>query len=262
MSDTNEEKSAMKARRTAAAFLVDVMDECLVLVKDESHYLYNPRVHYPPTEGIGLALAEGRQTKDIVAMKDGEDRFLIVDGRQEVISGRAHVKKHGGTIMVRVLVKRFKNPAEAVTFMNLADLRVKDDPIAIAERVQHSLKWLGTNVEVAKSMGWKSPVTAENYLKLLDLDEEVKAAVRRGPDKGGINETAGRRLADLPREQQREALKQMIETGATRGASAQKAVTEAKQGKKITGKVEGKKMLTRPFVTAFRSDLESRRTRA
>lgn len=251
-------KSALEgAARVAAPYALSVMDPRIILVKDESHFLYNPRVHYPPSPEIGEALATGHQTKDIVVMKDGDERLLVVDGRQEVISGRAYVKKHGGDILVNVRIKRFKDNKEAVIFMNKADLHIPDDPITTAERMLISKRTLVTDLEVAKSFGLKSATTVENYLKLLDLDDEVKKAVRNGPDKGGIDTVAARRLVSLSRDEQRKTLSEMIAAGAVRGAAAQKAVTEARAGKKVTGKVEGKKMLTRAFVAALILELET-----
>lgn len=255
--EKKRKKSALEGvARAAAPFQMSVNDPRLILVKDENHFLYNPRVHYPPNLDIGESLASGHQTKDIVVMKDGDDRLLVVDGRQEIIGGRAYSKKHGVDIIVTVKVKRFKDNKEAVIFMNKADLRVDDDPITTAERMLLSKRTLGTDLEVAKSMGYKTATTVENYLKLLDLDDEVKKAVRKGPDKGGIDATAARRLVSMPREEQVKTLSEMIAAGATRGAAAQKAITEKKSGKKVTGKVDGKKMFTRDFVTALNTNLE------
>lgn len=244
-------KSTIDAPRTAGGFKLDVNDPRIVLVTDRDHYLYSPRVHYKPTPDIGEALAQGNQTKPITLQKDGEDRWLVVDGRQEIISGRAHSKKHGVDILVECVFKKFKSNAEARIFSIKADLRVSDDPMSHAERVHTDLKILGDKKTVADA--WSvSVATVDNWLSLLDLSDDVKEKVRDRT----IDAVNARKLTVLPREKQTATVKEMVAVGATRGAPAGKAIAEAKAGKKVTGVVVGKKMLTRDFVTDYLSYLE------
>jgi hypothetical protein len=130
---TERNKTTADLSRAQTMFLIYASDKRLILVTNDEHYLYNPRVKYPPNEELAFSLANGIQTAPIALIKDGSN-FLVIDGCQEVIAARwidslidagdERAAFRGGHKMeLNAMVYKFKDEAEAVAFVKRADAR-------------------------------------------------------------------------------------------------------------------------------------------
>lgn len=71
-------KTAVEAPRTNA-WLFD--PEQLKLVTDESHHLYDPRIHLPIDEAMVKNIMVNGVIEPVIIAKEGQD-VIVVDGRQ------------------------------------------------------------------------------------------------------------------------------------------------------------------------------------
>ena len=255
-------KTAVDAARAGTVFVLPPEDDRLVLVNDPASPLYDERLTLPVSEELALSIAREGQIQPGKVKKNGP-QLEILDGRQRYRAARLvnewvrnadeRVAFRGGVeVGFKFEVVRPEDEKDAIRKMIAANLHVEDTPMVRARRIARALKWGLTVEDVRVSYGFKSAATIENILALLDCAPAVQNAVERRE----MPESVARRLRDLDHGKQREALDEMRQKGAMRGAVANRAVTAKKNGKEISGAKTGRRMLTREFIERYSMQLE------
>lgn len=233
-------KSAIDAKR-GTIFHVD--PETLTLIIDKAHPLYDPRVEKPLLESMVLNVKNRGVRLNVRARKLG-DQIIVVDGRQRVraaIEANKRLKAEGMKPLLVPLVITSGDDKELFNesvFLN--EQRQDDDPFEKANKCKRLMDMGYSAEDAAESFG-VNVLTIKNWMKLFELDNEVRNAVKSGK----IAVSSAIQLADLPIADQRSALSTLIQTGAT-VANANKIA----RGKTVSEKT------ARPGLTALRSALE------
>lgn len=220
--------------------------EMLILVTDKNHPLYDPRVELPVDQGMVDSIEAFGIREPVEIRENGKGRYEIVFGRQRVKAA----------LVVNVARRKArKEPVQVPCTLFFGDdkqawldictenaVRVNDPPSMEARKIQRGLQMGCQERDLAIAFKC-TPETIRNRLKLLNAHVDLIQAV----DDGSVGETLARRLTDLPREEQQEALAKMRAAGATKGAKGRRAVKNA-TGR--GGKHEsGGRMRSRRFVT-------------
>lgn len=196
-------KTAVDASRTNAW---NIEPERLVLIEDQTHPLYDPRVHLPVDESLVLNIGLHGVIEPVIICKDGPD-LVVVDGRQRVKAAReANVRLRAEgklPMLVTCMVRKGDDASLFGVMVSTNELRTEDSPLWRAEKLQRYLAMGRTEAEAAIVFG-VSRQTIRNWIELLNLDVSVKLAV----DAGVIGATAAVQVfSGLKREDQREKLK-------------------------------------------------------
>jgi ParB family transcriptional regulator, chromosome partitioning protein len=172
------------------------------------HVLYDERINLELDEGLIRNIMIYGVLEPVLARPhgDAEDQVLeVIDGRQRILAAREaneRLAKEGKEIArVPFIVK--KGEAHRVFGMCISanENRRDDDPLSRALKVQKYLDMSRSEQEAAVAFG-VSVQSINNWLRLLELAEEVQEAVK----KGEISANAAAPLADLPHDQQVKAL--------------------------------------------------------
>jgi len=217
-------KTAIDAKR-GTVFLVD--PENLVLVEDRTHHLYDERVHMPVDQSLVESIKLHGVLQPVRVQKDGE-KLLVVVGRQRVKASRM-VRKTDKDFRIPVLLTKGDDAGMAEEMIIENEHRTGDSPMTKINKAVRLLKLGRDEAEVAMCFRIGVPML-KTWLKVADLAPAVQKAIdeRKVP----LFETV-RRLSDLDREKQLEALADMGKTGA----SAEEA--SVKHGGKRTKKQKG-----------------------
>jgi ParB family chromosome partitioning protein len=227
MKPKRKKQSIPDAKRLNA---FSVPPEKLVIVTDESHPLYDERMHEPLEEETVLDIMKYGVLQDVICRKDGAD-FQVVFGRRRVlhaIEANKRFKASGSQtrVLIPVKVRRFANDAELYGVKISENMHRKDpDPVQQAREMQRGLSFGMSREDVRIAFKLNSLATLENRLKVLDLDKSVQKALQRGE----TTVTDVLPLAKLPRERQKTELDKKVKAKADRkvakasGASPKKA---------------------------------------
>lgn len=189
----------------------------LVLVEDEKHALYDPRIKMPLDESLVESIRALGVIEPVVVVPDGE-RMLVVAGRQRVRAARI------AKVDVPCVVRKGDDQALAETMISENEIRRNDPPSLRAKRMQHLHNHGCSTERIARAFGCSAKAVRDT-LQLLDCDARVRDAV----DAGKLSVKNAARLAAKPRDEQRAVLAEMVAIGATKG----KAAREALDGKGI-----------------------------
>lgn len=196
--------------------------EKLKVVTDPTHPLYDPRVERQPDEGMILSIMRNGILVPLVIYRDGEDVY-VADGRQRraaAIEANKRLTKEGGTPVVLPCVwKRGDEKKLYEISVTTNAVRSGDSPLESARKMQHLANLNGNDLDAVAVAFGVTTATVKNHLALLDCAPAVQKAV----ESNKIPATVATKLAKMPREEQTSTLEKMIESGATKGAAAQKA---------------------------------------
>ena len=183
--------------------------EDLTLVRDEGHYLYDPRVNLPFSENTVLTIIEFGVRKNILAarLEDPEgdpDSCLIavIDGRQSVINALEANRR-----LVEAGKERIKVPVEisSETPVNASRLivilnehRKNDDVISRGLKAKRSLESGVPMTQVMVDFNVTSAASVRNWVRLQDLIPEIQEMVRAGT----ITMRKALAICSLPRSKQ------------------------------------------------------------
>lgn len=235
------ETSEVKRARTAVpdakrgTFFV-VSPESLVIIDDPSHPLYDKRESLPLDDGFVESIVEFGVRQIITVRKNG-DRLEVVDGRRRtrgaIEANKRRADRNLPALSVRVVLERGTDE-EMDLLMVLGNRgRVDDDPVTLAEKAQRLVAKVG---EDRTALALCTDVrTLRSILKVLDLAPEVRSQIQAGE----VKYSAAIKLADLPREQQGEALAEAQASG-DRGAT-KASVAEVVEKKRAPQKSAAKK---------------------
>jgi len=184
------------------------------------------------------------------AFRDG-DTVVLLEGRRRVRAARViwdEQHKAGipedKRISVRVNVRR-GSPVELFGFNVGSENRKSRSPMQRAALMLQAQKFGSDDKQIA-TMFSVSTQTVKNMLSLYDLAPDVQRAV----DKGELPIREAIKLADVPREEQKEILAQLTANDATKGARASNGIKAAKKGEKV--KNDTRKMRSRTFLEKWR----------
>lgn len=225
---------ALGAQGRKDAFPFDPDD--LTIVVDPQHPLYVDDAADEPERWMVESVKAHGVIQAITVRKNGETKAgkPIV----EVIAGRKRTKaarianrelRAAGLepIFVYAMVRRGLDGdlAEIVVVEN--EHRVPDDPITRARKMQRLVD-IGRPLERIALAFKCTPKEVKRAMKLLDLDDKVKATVAAGR----LSPSIAAELTEFPREVQREKLKEMVDAGATRGEAARAKIRGESGGQK------------------------------
>jgi len=204
--------------------------ESLVLIEDETHPLYDPRVHLPLDEAMVLSIMAGGIYEPIVVRKNGEHKgkpiVEVVDGKQRVKHAREanrRLKAAGKEAVLVPAVRRRGEDADLFGVMVSAnDIRRDDGPLVRARKCARYMAFGRTEQQASVTFG-VTVTTIRSWLELLECSKEVQGAV----EKGEMPASVAVKLAKLPREEQPAVLEKLKAEGEVRGERGVKGANGA-----------------------------------
>lgn len=234
-----KKKQAIDATRTDM-FLVD--PSRLVLVTNKRHPLYDRRINDQLDEAmIANIVAQGVHTpidvrKERVSAEcppaleglgsvAGEEVLVVVKGRHRVRWARAanellmaEFLKSGADaadfagLRVPTCVKKLADDAVLGICLSENSVRVEESVSSKAEKISRYIGMGHTEAEAAVAAG-VTVQSVRSWMKILELDPKVRKAV----DEGRLTASAAVKLAELPRDEQLEALEAASSSAAAVG---------------------------------------------
>lgn len=188
--------------------IYNIDPDILVLVEDPNHPSFDERIFLPTPEWLVKSVDEDGVINPIKVKLEGEN-YIVVDGRQRVKAARVANarRKERGEVPVRVPCHPMRADDKTQTRMmvKLNEHRQEDDPITRAKKMTRLLNH-GYSVDDVADHFAKTVSFVEQHLALLDCAADVQRAVIAG----NMSVTAAVQFATLPREQQSEALKNVL----------------------------------------------------
>lgn len=206
----------------------------LVLVDNEEHELYDPRINLPLDEGLVRNIMVNGVIEPIVVTK-AADGMLVVDGRQRVraaVEANARLEKEGKEPLRVPCVMRRGTEADLFGVSISANENRQDDtPLGRAEKANRLLNMSRSEDEVAVAFGVTTQCIS-NWVKLLSTCSPVRKAVEQGK----IAASAAIEMAGLPVEEQKSLLEEAVKASTNGKRTTAKSVKEkvaAKTGKEV-----------------------------
>ncbi|WP_213306039.1 ParB/RepB/Spo0J family partition protein [Paraburkholderia sacchari] len=189
----------------------------LVLVTDETHPLYDSRVHLPLDENMVRNIDYQGVIQPIEVCKNVETGAIeVVTGRQRVKNAREanrRRRERGEPIrLIQGFVRKLK-PSERAKALSTAmasenAIRQQETPISRAAKMAQQVAYGRSDEELETIFGCKM-VTIHASLKLLECCQAVQDAV----ECGSINVTHALKLADIPPAEQRAKVQELVAAG-------------------------------------------------
>jgi len=209
-------RDSLNAKGKRDAYMFDPED--LVLVTDEKHPLYDPRVHLPVDENLVLNMMfcpDGKVPQGVLepisGVRDPETgKVLVVIGRQRTKACREankRLKKRGlEPLRIPAMLVR----ADAVRGMGMLisenEHRQNDTPLGRAEKMARYMGLGRDEAEVATLFGI-SEASVKNHLSLLDAPSAIRDAVETGK----ITVSSAYKLAKMEPGEAKDRLAELME---------------------------------------------------
>lgn len=183
------------------------------------HPLWDSRIDLPVVEETVHNMMAHGVLEPITVRKNG-DVAEVIYGRQRVKHAREanrRLKKLGRkAIRVECKVRRGDADGKLVALGFSENHHRRDDtPLNQAKQAKRLLDMGYVEEEILAELSVSRP-TFRRWMKLLELT----APVQRMVDSGKLSSVAAAKLADLPREEQEEKAKELVEAGAGTAAGA------------------------------------------
>jgi ParB family chromosome partitioning protein len=225
----------------------------------EEHPLYDVTERHEIDEGMVLNIMELGVKEPVVVMKEPDDsergyRVVLVDGRRRVLHARAAVEQmrklgEPGSVLVPCVLEKGSDDLLERVSASLNMVRKDDSVLGKAERVARMLRRNGGDyAEVAVTIG-STEKTVRTYEKLMELSAKVKKAV----NDGRISATAASKLSDLPKDEQEERLKKLLEESGGKKVTIRQTKAATSNGKPMAPKKRVLKKLVSAYVEADES---------
>jgi ParB family chromosome partitioning protein len=203
------------------------------------------------------SMIEDGFTSVINVRKDGPNLEVVVGRRRVKAARRANeILEERGLPLIKVQCEVVKGNAISLFGRVISENALRKDvhPIDMADDLQRFLDFGATEEEAGRRCG-KTIQQLRITLKLLDLDEVVQKAIRDGV----LSVTAGIKLADLTRADQKTQLAKVITGQAGRTVAAVASVVKANQNGGDAVQAPGKRLLKKLLasdeaVTVFGED--------
>jgi ParB family chromosome partitioning protein len=202
--------------------------ENLHLVDDPTHPLYDERIHLPLDEAMVLNIMDQGVIEPIVVWKDKETGLVcVVDGRQRVkhaIEANIRLLQEGKEpLHVPGVVRIGSANRMSQAMVSANEIRRADTPLGRAKKMADMLSRGNDEEDLALFFG----ISIQTVLATLSL-LECTQAVQNAVESGQITIGHARQLADLPPEEQRDKVQQLVsvaqETKGHEKARRQRAV--------------------------------------
>lgn len=238
--------------------------EVLVIVEeDPTHPLYDERaLDIVPDEATVVSMMEQGNLEAVQVRRNGRRKGKDTPYIVEVVNGRNRTraareankrfKKMGSDkrVFIKALIVQGTDIELLKHMIAANELRRNDGPMIKARKLQRLLT-MGCPHEDAHKVFGVSPSTIRNWLKLLDCADVVQKAI----DAGKVPASIAQELCELPREEQKAKLEEMIANGQTHGAQGREAVDRAKRGESTPDGEPVVRMRSRKFLESFSKEL-------
>lgn len=188
--------------------------ENLYMETDPAHPLYDERVHLPLEEWMVQNIMHQGVIEPIVIWKDKETgKVYVVDGRQRVKHAReanrrlAESGKSQLLVPAVVRIGSVHRAKEAAISAN--EIHIPDTPLGRAKKMASMLELSYDESDLALFFGC-STQTVTATLALLECTQAVQDAV----ESGQIKTVHARQLSQLPPEEQREKVQELVQVAA------------------------------------------------
>lgn len=184
----------------------------LVIITDKSNPFYDPRAELPLNEELVANILFQNQgvLEPVLITKDG-DAPIVIAGRQRVKAARRAneiLSEQGAPLLKVPCLNRKGNEAELYGIaLSENEHRKGDSILDKAKKIQRYYNFGGTKKGAAEIFG-VSITAISNWEKMLDLAAPIVKAI----ESGEISASAAAKLADLPRTEQIEKLKEITKT--------------------------------------------------
>jgi ParB family chromosome partitioning protein len=206
----------------------------LVLVDNEDHELYDPRINLPLDEGLVRNIMVNGVIEPVVVNK-APDGVLVVDGRQRVRAAREankRLEKEGKEpLRVPCVLRRGTEADLFGVSISANENRQDDTPLGRAEKANRLLNMGRSEDEVAVAFGVSTQCVG-NWIKILS----TCAPVRKAVESGKIAAQAAIEMAGLPVEEQKTLLEEAVKAGTNGKRVSAKSIKDKvakKTGKEI-----------------------------
>lgn len=233
-------KQALPGKR-GNHFYMEPEDVCVVghdTTDGPEHPLYDERVKHPLDEGMVANIMYQGVIEPVIVRKDG-DVPEVVAGRRRVLHAREanrRLREQGAaTISIPVIARKGTDAAMAGVMISENEIRRDDGPLAKARKAA----WLEDQGRDPQEIAVLFGVTVQavkGWLALRECDDVVLQAV----EDGLLPATAAVQLAKLPRKAQREAWRELADSGEkptvknTRAKAEEKKSEKAGEPKKVS----------------------------
>lgn len=226
---------AMDAKRLSGGFLVDP-DKLVIVGFDTEdgpeHPLWDKRGKLPPDEDLADAMIRDgfRGTIEVRKngkdAKSGEDIFEVVFGRRRTKAARLAQEKTKEPFPIAVLVRKYDDE-EAFAIRLGENIRRRE--LTTIDKADELKRYMarGHNEQEAAYVFGLTVNGVKNLMRLHDVNAEVRKAVEHN----NISASAAAELADIPREEQSEALSKMLEGAAKGEKPTRQAAKKAKHAR-------------------------------
>lgn len=248
-------KTAIDEQRSTT-FMVDPQKPLIIGYDTDhrkgEHPLWQERALEEVDEALAQNIADNGFRSVVLVRVDGSE-YEVVAGRRRIKAARRanEIRAERGEAPLKAEVKVIRGNDLAMVGVMISENANRKDvaPIQMAEDLQKFLDMGASEAQTATAAG-KTVAQLRSFLRLLDLHERVKDAVRNTT----LSTSAAIRLAELGRDDQLTEL-QKITSGAAGATTAD--VTAAVRAKK-----EGSEVLKAPGKRLIAKLLESEEGRA
>lgn len=242
-------KTAIEAPRGKTPFKLSPSDKRLRLIGRDTahrageHVLFQERALEPADQGLVDDMVANGFRGVIDVRPDGSHFLDIVIGRRRLVAAREAEKilaKQG--IEFTIEVRPIKGTdLEMVEYMISENALRKDpSPVQMANDLNRYLKMGASKAQAARAIG-KTTQSVDNYLKILDLAQEVQDAIVSG----NVKASAAIELARLPREEQKVELARLFADGEKPTAANLNAAARAKKNGTEVSAAPGKRLIAK-----------------
>ena len=247
--ETTQPKATQGPARFKEAFLMN--PNALVIAgldtpDGPNHPLYDHRAFLPVSEPLVRNMCHSGFAFGAVEATRINGKYVVVDGRQRVKAAREAsrrmVERGLPEMNVRVMVERGDKEDLFEIMVAANHFKQEVDPLSRAELIARYMSVFGKSIKEAALAFGLSTESIRQALKLLDLIEAVKDAIRSGTL--SANKALG--FAEMSEAEQEQALNEALEGDE----SAEEIKAKAKRKK-------GKDASARPGVREIREALEN-----
>lgn len=201
---------------------------------------YDARILKPLSERFVQSIIDEGILQPVILRKNGKNGKLVVDGRNRVRGARVASKRVGRPIMVPCLYHDGTDHDFLKKQVVANEYRDEDFFANKAKKAADLRKYGSSDEEIAASMNC-TVANVKNYFKYFELDASVQEAMK----KGFLTGSAAIKLVDLPREEQAQALEELLEEAKKNGSGKVKMKAAAATAK---GRSSGQPAVVRPGI--------------